>query len=242
MNPLSPEKVRFVFVRGAMRALPVDEGESGIDSPESPGESTTLENQQEQPESITTRSKPGILHEYGPNGPRGGWPSPPKSLRLPTGLQQLRYGKSVYTPEFAEMFINAYYETGGSFTRACKKCLVKYTAAREWRAEYPEFARALEEVDEIIKDEIHSQFMTRVLNEWEPNPAWKFKYFNKNFPEYSETKKVMKVSYQIKDSLLKPDVIEGTVIPKQLDTSDGTGSEQAVDGSSNPAEVLPSDQ
>lgn len=83
--------------------------------------------------------------------------------------------------------------------------------------ERPAFAAAIREVQEIIQDEVHSQFMTRVLNEWEPNPAWKFKYFNKNFPEYSETKKNVKVTFNLKDTLIRPtNVVDAEIVKPKL--------------------------
>lgn len=178
---------------------------------------------------VEEENKVGILHEYGKGGrPRkDGKPT----LRLPPGYQTLRrHGKVTYTEEVGNQFIEAYYETGASLTRACRKAGVTFRAALEWRDTIPEFAAGLREVDEIIKDEVHSQFMTRVLHEWEPNPAWKFKYFNKYFPEYSETKKSVKVSFQLKDTLIRPEIIEGEVIkPKQLETSVATGPEQPME-------------
>lgn len=189
---------------------------------------------------IQDEGKTGILHEYNGKGGRPRKDGKP-SLRLPPGYQTLRrHGKVTYTEDVGNQFIEAYYETGASMTRACRRAGVTFRAALEWKDTIPEFAAGLREVDEIIKDEIHSQFMTRVLHEWEPNPAWKFKYFNKHFPEYSEMKKSMKISFQLKDSLIRPDVIEGEVIkPKQLGNgnneslSDATGSEQSMDPSSD---------
>lgn len=154
-------------------------------------------------------------------------------LVLPKGLKDLRWGRSEYKPEYAEEFLEVYYTSGGSFSRACRQTNTKYAAARQWLVDHPEFDRAIKEVDDLIKDEAHSQFMTRVLNEWEPNPAWKFKYFNKHFPEYSETKKSVAVSFQLKDTLMKPDVVEGVVIKKVL-PEHATGSEQSVETPSDP--------
>jgi len=168
--------------------------------------------------------KPGRPSKFG--GPQ---------LQLPPGFKELRKGKSIYTPELGEQFIEEYYNTGGSITRAAYRLKVKYTSALEWKATIPLFAQALDEVDQIIRDEIHAQFMERVLNTWEPNPAWKFKYFNKHFPDYSETKKTMKVTFSLKDSLIRPDVIDGEVVkPKQLESgADATGSEQAMEPSTD---------
>lgn len=181
-------------------------------------------------EPSASSNKVGIVHEYGlPGRPK----KDDKHLRLPAGLQSLRKGKSEYKEEYAEEFIQAYYESGGSISRACRKSNIKFASVREWIQKYTEFKEALSEIDDIIKDEVHSQFMTRVLHEWEPNPAWKFKYFNKHFPEYSETKKSMKVSISLKDSLIRPDVIEGEVIKKELGPSDATRSEQPMEPPSN---------
>jgi hypothetical protein len=168
--------------------------------------------------------KPGRPSKFG--GPQ---------LQLPPGFKELRKGKSVYTPELGEQFIEEYYNTGGSITRAAYRLKVKYTSALEWKSTIPLFAQALDEVDQIIRDEIHAQFMERVLNTWEPNPAWKFKYFNKHFPDYSETKKTMKVTFSLKDSLIRPDVIDGEVVkPKQLESgADATGPEQPMESPPN---------
>lgn len=173
-------------------------------------------------------SKVGIVHEYG----KPGRPKKHPELNLPKGFHALRKGRSDYSDEYAEEFIDAYYHTGGSVTRACRQTNTRFAAFRLWMQERPEFARAIQEVDQILQDEIHSQFMTRVLNEWEPNPAWKFKYFNKHFPEYSETKKQLRVSFQLKDTLIRPaEIIEGEVVRKEI--SDGTGSQQSVETTPN---------
>jgi hypothetical protein len=186
--------------------------------------------------------KVGVFKPHGLPG------RPPKDkkpeLRLPRGFETLRSrGKNTYTKELGEAFVEAYYNAGGSFTRACRKCNVKFSAANEWKQDHPEFTTALNEVDQIIKDEVHSQFMERVLETWESNPAWKFKYFNKHFPEYSDTKKSVKITFDLKDTLIKPEVVEGEVIhPKQLAEENATGPEQPLDLPPNPSEVLQSNQ
>lgn len=197
---------------------------------------------------ITTQdingSAPTKVAIFKPKGLPGRPSLPAKNeLRLPPGYQTLRvHGKNVYSKEVGEAFVECYYECGGSFTRACRKMSVKFSAALSWKQDHPEFMAALNEVDQIIKDEIHSQFMERVLNTWEPNPAWKFKYFNKHFPEYSDTKKSVKITFDLKDTLIKPEVIEGEVIkPKQLEAGDATGPEFPVDEPANAGQVLQSD-
>ncbi len=174
------------------------------------------------------RGKIGIKHEYKrPGRPK----NEEKHLMLPPGFQTLRRGRSEYTEEHAEEFINAFYETGGSLTRACRQTNTKFASVRLWLQTRPEFSTAIQEVQDIIKDEVHSQFMTRVLNEWEPNPAWKFKYFNKNFPEYGDVKKQLKVSLSLKDTLIKPEFIEGEVIRKEI--TDAIGPKQLLEAPTN---------
>jgi hypothetical protein len=159
----------------------------------------------------TPAERTGIPHEYKGKGGRPSKEHP--TLRLPRGYQTLRVmGKVVYNDQVGSDFLEAYYECGGSLTRACRQVGVRFRAALQWRDEIPEFAMGLREIDEILKDEVHSQFMARVLEEEESNPSWKFKYFNKHFPEYSETKKSVKVSLNLKDTLIKPTVIEAQVI------------------------------
>jgi len=177
-------------------------------------------------------SKVAIIHEYGaPGRPRKDAP-----LMLPEGYHRLRRGRADYNPQYGEEFINAYYESGGSITRACQKTHTRFAAIPRWVQDHPEFASAIKEVDQIIKDEIHSQFMTRVLNEWEPNSAWKFKYFNKHFPEYSETKKSVKVSFQLKDTLIRPEeIIDGEVIKKDTGPQDATRPKQLMESPPNPS-------
>jgi hypothetical protein len=153
-----------------------------------------------------------------------------KELQLPQGLNVLRKGRYTWSDELGEQFIEAYYQCGGSMTRACRRANVKYAAALEWRETRTEFSQALREIDQIIRDEVHSQFMERVLTTWEPNPSWKFKYFNKYFPEYSENKRGVKVTFNLKDTLIKPDYVDGEVIkPKQLEAENVTRSEQPME-------------
>lgn len=177
-----------------------------------------------------SKGKIGIKHEYKPAGrPK----STDKQLMLPPGFHTLRKGRSQYTEEHAEEFIVAFYECGGSVTRACRETNTRFASVRLWMQERPEFAEAIKEVQAIIKDEVHSQFMVRVLNEWEPNPAWKFKYFNRHFPEYSDVKKQLKVSLNLKDSLIKPDYIDGEVIRSEIGTENATGPQQLLETSTD---------
>lgn len=172
-----------------------------------------------------------------PHGKAGRPPKPPQ-YNLPPGYKMLRRGLATYSDDLAETFIDAYYLHAGSITRACRECGIRYHSVLAWRETIPEFKRALEEVDEIIKDEVHSQFMERVLTTWEPNPTWKLTYFKKHFPQYSETKKSAKFVFHIKDTLIKPDYIDGEVIPpKQLESSNEPGPKQAVDSSSDSGKV-----
>jgi hypothetical protein len=184
---------------------------------------------------LTLPEKKGILHVY--KGP-GGRPKLPPQFNLPEGYKTLRYGISKYTDETANKFIDAYYNRGGSATRACRDVGVKYSSFLSWKETVPQFAAALNEVDEIIKDEIHSQFMERVLTTWEPNPTWKLTYFKKHFPQYTEAKKSAKFVFNITDTLIKPDIIEAEVIPpKQLESSNESGPQQTLDTSSNTGKV-----
>jgi hypothetical protein len=230
--PTNIKRGKVVFARRAADAQHV--GEVVLPSPiGQPTQQTQLDGDPETGSS--TPKKIGILKPWG----KAGRPKTRKpQLSLPPGFKSLRKGKVVWSPEVGEQFIEAYYETGGSLTRACRKTYVQYSTALQWKDTIPEFDSALKEVDQIIKDEIHSQFMERVLNTWEPNPAWKFKYFNKNFPEYSEGKKSINIAFDLRDTLIKPEVIEADVIkPKQLEAGDETGPEHALEAPADPGKV-----
>ena len=188
-------------------------------------------------ESLDTQligTKPAILSKHGaPGRPRN-----PQQCNLPPGYKSLRHGTTKYTDETADKFIDAYYANAGSFTRACRDIGVSFSAALAWRTTHNQFRQALEEVDEIIKDEVHSQFMERVLTTWDNNPTWKLTYFKKHFPQYSEVKKSAKFVFNLKDTLMKPDIIEGEVIPpKQLESSNESGPKQTVDSPANAGKV-----
>lgn len=180
------------------------------------------------------QAKVAIPHQYNPPGR----PKLAAQCNLPPGYRNLRRGLATYNDELADKFIDAYYANAGSFTRACRDCGVRYSSALTWRDTIPHFRQALEEVDEIIKDEVHSQFMERVLTTWESNPTWKLTYFKKHFPQYSEVKKSAKIVFSIKDTLMKPDIIEGEVVPlKQLESSDESRPTEAVDPPANAGKV-----
>lgn len=157
---------------------------------------------------------------------------------LPRGYRTLRRGLVTYSQELGDKFVEAYYNAAGSLTRACRDVGVAYHAALKWRDEIPQFTSALREVDEIIKDEAHSQFMDRVLTTWESNPTWKLTYFKKHFPQYSAQPKSTKFTFNISDSLIKPDIIEGQVIPpKQLEAENETRPKQDLDPPTDAGEV-----
>lgn len=171
---------------------------------------------------LPARKKPGVRSSALPPG------RPRKDvlaeLPLPEGCKMLRYGRTEFDEQLGEDLIEAYYQHGGSLTRACRMVGVKYAKALEWKDTIPELKRALAEVDAIIDDEIRSQYKVRVLNQHEHNPTWKIFYMKSHFPEYAEKKQAVKITLDIVDRLMKPEVIEAEVTKPKDDNA--TGPEQ----------------
>ena len=131
-------------------------------------------------------------------------------MDLPEGFGQLRRGREVYTEELGQRLLEAYYRSAGSLLHACQRTGVAYHAACRWMDEIPDFRNGIHEVDRVIRDIVHQQFMERVLTKDEKNPAWKLAYFKKWFPEYVESKRSPSILVQVTDSLIRPSVIDTT--------------------------------
>jgi len=138
----------------------------------------------------------------------------------------LRYGRSTFDTDLGEAFLDAYYKTGGSISRACRIAGIKFRSILEWKETLPELKSSMAEVDAIIADEIHSQYKNRVLNEREMNPAWKIFYMKNHFPQYADKKSTVKITLDITDNLVKPTVIDAIVTNPALKDENETGPER----------------
>lgn len=139
----------------------------------------------------------------------------------------LRHGRTTFDPELGEAFIDAYYKTGGSISRACRLVGIKFRKMLEWKETIPELKAALQEIDAIINDEIHTQYKNRVLNEREMNPAWKIFYLKNHFPQYADKKSTVKITLDLTDNLVKPTVIDAEVTTPLKDENE-TGPERPL--------------
>jgi len=154
--------------------------------------------------------KPGVPSTSRPRGRPPG-PLAPKELPLPEGYQMLRHGRTTFDADLGEAFLEAYYKTGGSLSRACRLTDIKFSKMIEWKETIPELKSAMQEIDAIINDEIHTQFKNRVLTEREMNPAWKIFYIKNHFPQYADKKSTVKITLDLTDNLVKPTVIDAVV-------------------------------
>lgn len=132
-------------------------------------------------------------------------------------IKLIRRGDEVAEKSLFDRILVKYYEHKGSMVPVCKELGVSYGSIKAWRAEFPEFGMAMQTVEQIIADEVHEQFMERVMTLDERNPAWKIFFLKSHDPRYADARKPqnpVQININIGDDTFRklPEEVEKEII------------------------------
>lgn len=177
--------------------------------------------------------------------PTKGLPLPPKeklSLAVPSGLYTAlrRPGQKIdWTDEFEDRLFDEVVACYGILHRACLRLGLNYNTVRDHIQDRPHLKEKYQFAKHIFTKEVEYQYLDRVIDPNERNPAWKIYWMKNQHPEYLDKKGVApSIVVNISDdSTKKIDVIEGSVVRAQLaeTNEDRIGPDEAVDSASDPA-------
>jgi len=116
------------------------------------------------------------------------------------------------TPALITTIAEAYYRHRGSLSRAGQELGIPYQRLLGWRKDTPALAGLLRLGDALIAEQVHEQFMGKVLDATERNAVYKIFYLKNHDPRYAEKPKQILKKIEISDTTFKkPKAIPATV-------------------------------